>query len=249
MNPAKLRRFSAAALIAALVFAVPSQGARRRAVHHPTPGGPISVASLTGVVLDASSGQPVPAMTVSAGFRSSATNAQGKFELENVTGVDALIVLTDRSGYLASSTRVGPNDPKDLTIRVTPTPTVSVRRTNGQTTNVDFESFKFGYPVPFSGYRDSESEDFCKVDGTKVSIHRSQLKRLVGPATAAAGGLCCTSGNAARMTVTLRTGETSDLFFTDTCEGRYVVDLGAREHVSGNFVHIPITDIVEIVFP
>jgi hypothetical protein len=250
MNPAKLRRFSAATLVAVIVFALPSSAAtRRRAVRSPSPGTPISATTVTGVVLDASTGQPVRSMTVSIGFRSGATNEQGRFEIKNATGVDGLLVVTDRSGYQPTTTRIGPNDPRDITVRVTPTATISVRRTDGQTTTVDMESFKFGYPVPFSGYRDSEYEDFCKVDGTKLNVHRSQLKRIVGPATIAAGGLCCTSGNAARMSVTLRTGETSELFFTDTCDGRYEVDLGARDHVSGEFVHLPIVDIVEIVFP
>lgn len=249
MNPAKLRRLFAAATVAALVFAVPSHASKRRAVAHRLPGVPVSAATLTGVVLDAVTGQPVRVLTVSVGTRSNATDAQGRFELKNAKGFDALIVQTDRSGYQPSTTRVGPNDPKDLTIRVTPTPTVTLRRTNGQTTDVDLESLKFGYPVPFSGYRDSDFEDFCKTDGTKLRINKSQLKRLVGPATIAAGAACCVAGPAARMTVTLRTGETSDLFFTDTCEDRYVVDLGAREHFGGDFVHILITDIAEIVFP
>ena len=249
MNPDKLRQLFASAAIAALVLAVPSHAAKRRAVSHRGPGVPVSVATLTGVVLDAVTGQPVRAMTVFLGTRSTATDAQGRFELKNTTGTDFLVVQTDRSGYQASSTRVGPNDPRDLTLRVTPSATVSVRRTNGQNTDVDLESFKFGYPVPFSGYRDSEFEDFCRSDGTKLNVHRSQLKRLVGPATPASSGPCCPAGNATRMSVTLRTGVTADLFFTDTCEDRYMVDLGAREHISGNFVHIPITEIVEIVFP
>ncbi|MEO8379849.1 MAG: hypothetical protein ABI779_09325 [Acidobacteriota bacterium] len=244
-----LRRLSVTALVAAVIVAAPSYAAKRRAVSHPGPGVPISVPTLTGVVLDASTGQPVRAMTVYVGTRITATNAQGRFELKNTSGVDALILQTDRSGYLPFSTRVGANDPKDITIRVTPTPAVSVHRTDGQIVTVDLESFKFGYPVPFSGYRDSEYEDFCKADGTKLSVHRTQFKRIAGPAALVGSGPCCPAGNAARMTVTLRTGETSDLFFTDTCEGRYNVDLGARDHLTGEFVHIPITEITEIVFP
>jgi len=249
MNPAKLRNFLAFAALVALVLAVPAHAAKRRAVTHPGPGVPISVATLTGVVLDAATSQPVRAMTVFVGTRSTATDDQGRFELKNTSGVDALLLQTDRSGYQPSSTRIGPNDPKDVTLRIAPTPTVTVRRTNGETTSVDLESLKFGYPVPFSGYRESEFEDFCRANGTKLNVHRSQFKRLVGPGVQTASGPCCPSGNATRMSVTLRTGVTEDLFFTDTCENRYFVDLGARDHLSGGFVHIPITEIAEIVFP
>jgi hypothetical protein len=71
----------------------------------------------------------------------------------------------------------------------------------------------------------------------------------VGPATTVAAPGCCVKGDAKRMSVTLRNGETTDLIFTDSCEGRYDVDLGGRDHVTGEFVHILITDIAEIVFP
>lgn len=249
MNPAMLRRTLAVLTVLTVVAAVPSFAAKRRAVAHRPPGVHVSTPLINGVVLDSVTGQPVRALAVTAGLRSAGTDAQGRFELRNVSEIDAFVVLTERSGYLNSSTRVGANDPKELTIRVTPTPTVTVKRANGQSLNVDFESFKFGYPVPFSGYRDSEFEDFCKSDGTKVRIERSQLKRVAGPAVIATAGPCCEAGNAARMAVTLRTGETSDLFFTDTCQERYVVDVGARDHVTGAFLHIPITDISEIVFP
>ena len=51
------------------------------------------------------------------------------------------------------------------------------------------------------------------------------------------------------MTLTLKTGQTMDVLFTDTCEERYKVDVGARLHTAGTFVHVPITEITEIVFP
>lgn len=248
MNPAMLRQLSTAAVIFAIAIAAPSHAAKRRAVAHRKP--PVAITgTVTGKVLDAVTGAPVISMTVTIGLRSGATDAQGRFEVKNVAGSGALELITDRSGYLPTTTVLGPSDPKDVTIRVTPTPTVSVRRTNGQTLQIDTESLKFGYAVPFSGQRDSEFEDFCKVDGTKVRYNNSQLKRLTGPAVNVPAGNCCESGDAARMSVTLRTGETADLLFTDSCQGRYEVDLGGRNHATGDFEHILITEIAEIVFP
>ncbi len=248
MNPAMLRRLSAAAVVIAFAIAVPSHAAKRRAVAHRKPAVLIT-GTVTGIVLDAVTGAPVISLSVFVGTRSGATDARGRFEVKNVTSAGTLQLITDRSGYLPITMNIGPNDSKDVTIRVTPTPTVSVRRTNGQTLQIDTESVKFGYAVVFSGYRDSEFEDFCKADGTKVRYNNSELKRLVGPAVNVPALTCCPSGDAARMSVTLRTGETADLLFTDTCQGRNEVDLGGRNHVTGDFEHILITEIAEIVFP
>ena len=74
------------------------------------------------------------------------------------------------------------------------------------------------------------------------------MARLTGPAQTVEAGACCT-GNAQKMNLTLKTGEVMEVIFTDTCQERYKVDIGAREHISGQFVHILITDIAEIVFP
>lgn len=51
------------------------------------------------------------------------------------------------------------------------------------------------------------------------------------------------------MTLTLKSGQTMDVVFTDTCADRYQVDVGARVHATGAFVHVPIIDIAEVVFP
>lgn len=250
MNPTKLRHSVIATLVAVILIAVPSEAQKkRRAISARSPGVPFTRELLSGQVLDNVTGQPIAFVAVGAGNRTDFTDSQGRFELKNVTGQGYFTLSAERSGYLPYIVQYKPSDPVTLTIRLVPTPTVTIRQTNGTVHQVDMESFKFGYPVPFSGYRDSESEDFCTADGTRSYIHRSQIARVTGPAVIATGGACCTSGNAAKMTLTLKTGPAMEVFFTDTCEERYQVDVGARQHVSGQFVHIPITDIAEIVFP
>lgn len=249
MNSVKLRRNVLAALVAALCIAVPSHAQKRRSVNPRWQGLPFTVEVLSGQVLDSVTGQPVVAATVYGGNRVDVTNAEGRFDLKNVTGYGYLLIQAERSGYQPYSAQFKPGDPTPLMVRVAPTPTVTIRRTNGPVLQVDTESLKFGYPVPFSGYRESESEDLCTVDGTKHYIHRAQMAKITGPAVMVTGGACCSEGNAAKMTLTLKTGATMDVLFTDTCEERYKVDIGARVHGSGAFVHIPITEIVDIVFP
>lgn len=250
MNPVKLRLNLLVVVAAALSLAVPAQAAKRRAASSRSPGVQFTIEKITGQVLDSVTNQPVASASVSAGNRSDTTDAQGNFEMKNVKGDGYLIVEVDRSGYKPYSAQFKPSDPATFTVRVVPTRTATLRKTNGEVLDVDMESLKFGYPVPFSGYRDAESDDFCSLtDGSKSYIHRAQMAKLVGPATVVAGGSCCESGEARKMTLTLKSGQTMDVVFTDTCADRYQVDIGARVHSTGAFVHVPLSDIVEVVFP
>ncbi|HEX6097197.1 MAG TPA: carboxypeptidase-like regulatory domain-containing protein [Thermoanaerobaculia bacterium] len=250
MNPNKLRRNLVVALAAVLCLTLPAQAQKRRSTGTRSPGAQFTIEKITGQVLDAATGQPIPSVAVSAGNRSDSTDANGNFELKNVRGFGYLVFEVERTGYRPHLSQLQPNTPTTLTVHLTPTATVSIRKTNGEVIQVDTESFKFGYPVPFSGYREAESDDFCSIsDGKKSYIHRAQIAKLTGPATLVPGGSCCEAGNARKMTMTLKTGQTMDVIFTDTCEERYKVDIGARVHTTGEFLHIPITEIAEIVFP
>lgn len=248
MIPAKIRRSVATALLVTLALAVPASAKRRSVAHRVLPT-EFTVALINGVVLDAVTGQPVVGVEMNASdMRFDATDTQGRFDLKNVTARGEILVTAQRSGYQKFTISIRPGDPTNLTIRMTPTPTTTVRLTSGEVKNFDTESVKFGYPV-FTGYVESESEDFCKVtDKTKLSINKAQMARLTGPAQTVEAGACCT-GNAQKMTLTLKNGEVMDVIFTDTCQERYKVDVSGRNHVRGDFEHILITDIAEIVFP
>ncbi|HVE72553.1 MAG TPA: carboxypeptidase-like regulatory domain-containing protein [Thermoanaerobaculia bacterium] len=248
MNPAKPYRSLAVALLVMAAIAVPAF-AKNRAVGHRTPPGQFSVPLINGTVVDNVTGQPVIGAEVSAGGnRFDATDTQGRFDLKSVTGFGTIVVTVARSGYQPTTASVTPTGATTLTIRMTSTPTTTVRLVTGETKVLDTESIKFGYPV-FTGYVESESEDFCKItDSTQVTIHRSQMAKVTGPAQTVSAGACCT-GNAQKMTLTLKTGEVMEVIFTDTCQERYKVDVDGRLHVSGQFEHIPIENIAEIVFP
>ena len=249
MNPAKLRRNTLFAMAAILCLSLPAEAQKRRAVGPRSPGPQFTIEKISGQVLDSVTNQPVISASISAGNRSDITDAQGRYELKNVRGNGYLIVEVERTGYQPYTARFNQNDNTTMDVRLVPTATVTIRRTSGETLHVDMESLKFGYPVPFSGYREAESDDFCTTDGGRHYIHRAQMAKLTGPAVLVPGGACCDSGNAAKMTLTLKSGQTMDVLFTDTCEERYKVDIGARVHTTGAFVHIPITEITEIIFP
>lgn len=251
MNHAILRRLPALALLAALFAATASEAAtfKRRAVaHRPLPGQ--FTKDVSGTVLDAVTGRPVIAMTVTIGTRSVATNANGQFEIAKAAGAGTMVVEFSRSGYVFHTVSLTAASNGALgNVHIAPTKTATVRRTNGTTLELDMESLKFGYAVPFTGYLADEFDEFCKTtDTTKNTINRSQMAKLTGPAQTVPAGNCCT-GNADRMTLTLKSGEVMEVLFLDTCQERYTVDIIGRDHVTGQFVYLPVREIAEVVFP
>lgn len=235
--------------LALLILAVPAfaQG-RRRAVAHPAPSGPALNAMISGTVLDTTTGQPVIGASVQAGDRTASTNTQGKFTLHEVTGYGAIDVAVTRSGYKGSTQKITTGGDHDLTFRLDPTPTVRVRKTDGTTYDLDFESLKFGYGVPFSGYRDGEDEEFCTVGEERITIHRNDMRRITGPAVRTSQSGCCASNQLLRVNLELKNGQKSDVIFADSCHATHV-DLIGRDHVAGTFRYIHFTEIAEVVFP
>jgi hypothetical protein len=247
MHPNYLRRFFCVALIATCIAAVPSEARKRRSVRK-TPVQGQFTADVTGTVLDNVTGQPIVSARVHAGRVSKTTDAAGKFELKGITAAGTLEIEVSRSGYTTKTVGVTSGGAHDLTVRVDPLPTVTVRRLDGSIVNLDYDSVRFGYPIPFSGYREAEFEDFCKPDGTAVEIDRSQIRRFNGPATAANFAPCCAT-ETLKINITLKTGETMDVYFVDACNGFPNIDVFGIDHATAKAEYIAFTALSEVVFP
>ena len=242
------RSRAVAALFALLVITLPLHAGKRRAVKHAPPDNQI-FATVTGTVLDDTTGQPVRSVKVIIGTKSDFTDSQGKYRIRNASAVGtSMSVLAERSGYESKTATLTTGGNQVVDFRLVPRPTVSVRTTDGVTRQIDFESIRFGYTLPFAGYVDDEAEDFCKPDGTAINVDRSAMKKITGPATEVQVASCCTESDVLRVKVELRTGETTDVAFVDSCDG-YVVDLIGRNHVTGEFEYLHFTEIAEVVFP
>ncbi|MFP5247181.1 MAG: carboxypeptidase regulatory-like domain-containing protein [Thermoanaerobaculia bacterium] len=248
MHFSTLRRLSCLALVATFFAAAPTYAGKRRAVKHPTAGAQLN-AELSGTVIDNVTGLPVINARVKAGRDSDTTDSQGKFLLKEVVGYGVITVEASRTGYTAKTITLSTGGKQTLDIRLQPGPTVSVRKLDGTSFNIDFDSLEFGYVVTFGGYHSAEFEDFCKPDGSQVAIDRSQIKRIVGPSTPVTATACCTQRNTVKVNVELKTGEKSDMYFIDACNGYPDIDLLGRDHVSGKMQYIPFAQIAEIVFP
>jgi len=220
---------------------------KRRSVSPRSPGALIT-APVTGTITDAVTGAPIAYAHVSGGRRSSQTDAQGRFEIKAAEGYGEITFEADRSGYLIYYQKLSGAGPHSLNIKLTPTPTVTVKKTDGSTIQADYENLKFGYAVPFSGFRASESETFCFGANSVADVHKSQLRRIIGPAVATASA-CCTNRTAVKVTIEQKTGQMNEVWFVDSCETEYRQDLIVTNHATGEQEDIPFAEIAEIVFP
>lgn len=237
--PLKLAVAVMALFIAVPTFATP----KRRAVGGTQPEARIK---LTGVVVDAESGRPVVFADVANGDIRTVTDAQGKFELLVPSG-RATSLTVGRSGYDTLVYNV-PNGATSVTIQLRGRSGVRVRTTKGETFELDYETAQFAYLIPFSGYARSDAGKFCRQGQQSYRPDKSTIARVVGPATTANFAACCTLGETLKIQLVLKSGETTDVYFTDACFG-YEVDFVGRDHVSGEFVFLKFTEIAEITFP
>jgi hypothetical protein len=253
MRPDYLRRTLSFALVAAVLAAVPAvstqAAGRRRAVTPPSATGKLT-AEISGTVVDDVTGHPVASARVTAGGRSDTTDSAGKYQIKNITSYHGVInVEVSRSGYTTKKQTLTTGGVQTLTVRLVSAPTVHVRKVDNSAFDVDLDSVQFGYPVAFSGYRSAEYEDFCNASGVPVVVDRTEIRRIIGPAVMVDNATCCPGAQTLKVTVELKTGQTTDMFFVDACNGFPNIDLIGRDHNTGKFEYTPFAQIAEVVFP
>lgn len=250
MHLIQFRRFISVALVATCIAALPAEAARKRRSVRKTPAQGQLSAELSGTVTDSVTGLPVVSAKVQVGTASKLTDSTGKFHLTNVNAVGgSFTVQISRSGYTTQSQTFTSGGSHTLHVRLVALPTVSVRTIDGTTYELDSDTIRFGYSIPFSGYREAEFEDFCKSDGTAVTIDRSEISRITGPATTVRFAPCCANADTVKINLTLKNGQNMDVYFVDACNGFPNIDLLGRDHRTAKAQYIPFTTIAEIVFP
>jgi hypothetical protein len=252
MSFARLIRRSALTGAAILVAALPlaAQTTRHRAVAPPTIGPTIT---LTGVISDATNGQPLANAQVTAeGHKSAFTDASGTYHIDVSSG-HSLTVLAEQFAYNPQTLTVFATTGATLNFALTPKPVVTVKLTAPQgnpakdTYVLDIDTAKFAYLIPFSGYVSGDVANFCKDDGTTITPDKKDIKRVIGPAIQVDKAACC-KFPIMKATLELKTGEKFPVYFNDSCLGNEVDFLG-REKSTGVYQYFKFTDIAEVDFP
>lgn len=254
MHPVHARRMFTVALMAMVALsAVPSRAAgRRRAVSHPTAANKLIAPKISGTVVDNVTGQPVIFATIKVGDRNDVTDSAGKYEVKNVASFGGKIVIeASRTGYTTKKVELTTGGEQVIDLRLQPGPTVHVKKADNTTVELDADSVEFGYPVLFSGYTAAVFEEFCKPNGTAITVNRTDIRRVNGPATKGVHAACCGTHEVEKVNVELKTGEVTDLYFIDTCDNGTVtsIDLIGRNHTTGKIEYTAFSAISEVVFP
>lgn len=251
MKPVEIRVMKLALVAALLAAALPSSAAvKRRSVRHPSVG-PAFTATIRGTVVDATSNLPVAFANIQVLNTKITTSREGTFEIAELNGNGTNVpVIASRSGYNPSTLTISGAGTHTLNFRLESRPTVSVRMIDGTTYQLDDDSIKTGYVILFSGYVSTTDPSFCKADGTQTQVNVSQLKKIVGPAANITNSACCAREGAQlqRVNVTLKSGESADWTFKDSCVG-YTTDLLGRNHSTGDQVSLKFSEIAEVTFP
>jgi hypothetical protein len=256
-----LRNFFIAILLLASAVPASATDGKKRAVQKPgttavSPPAPPATppeATLAASVRDAVSDLPVINADVQANYgtvtRFTRTNQNGSFTLDKMPlGVSFNLVIS-RDGYetFTTSKVLGVATVVDR-FQMAPRPTVQIKTASGAVHQVASNTIEFGYIVPFSGFTKDRKPSMCKADGTPFAPDRDEIKRLVGPATLVSNARCCDRGPAMAVTLELRSGETTQAFFTDSCFGYAMLVVGLDQR-KGTQVDVKLTDVTEIVFP
>jgi len=234
----------ALSISAVTLLSLPALAATPR--RHASPA-PYNV-KITGVVIDATTSKPVASVDVSIVNSKTkvATDAEGKFTMTALGGF-SVGVEASRSGYTAQTKTVSATHDTAVNFTLTPTATATVREVNGTTTQVDAESIKLAYLVPFSGYVSATTGNFCLADGNVTHPEISEISKLIGPATPQTVSKCC-NFPIMSMQVVFKSGQTQTVYLADSCFGNEVDVLG-REHNSGQFVYFNLTNVAEVTLP
>jgi hypothetical protein len=230
-------------LSAITLFALPTLAATRRHTVAIPP-----TITISGTVTDATNNQPVVSAEVSVGNVKGTADQEGKYSFKAKGGSFPISVTAARSGYRAVTQQVSAAADVTVNFSLQPTATVTVKEISGATTQIDSESFKFAYLVPFSGYISTDKANFCLADGTEAHPDHTEIVKITGPATPQTGTKCCNIGPVMSLQIAFRDGHTSTVYLTDSCFGNEVDVLG-RSHTSGAFAYFNLANVAEIVLP
>jgi hypothetical protein len=212
-----------------------------------------------GRIMDGLTGNPVVAAEVVNGKRLVLTDTAGYFTISLPANRSATLVI-HRSGYepvtqtvqvieSAGGVIVSPAVPSPpVPFTMTPKATINVRDLSGTAITVDPETFLFGYVLPFASPVTSEAASLCRSDGAPFNPDRTELARIIGPATRVRSSACCTLGEVLAVTVEMKSGERLQASFTDSCAGYEIAVIG-RDHVTAQPVSVSLANVSEIVFP
>ena len=230
--------------ITLILMSLPALAAERRRASEPPSRVLVTV---TGTVTDSATGAPVGQAVVSDGRHSVTANDQGVYSIQVYAG-GQVNLTAQRIGYSASMQSVKIFGAQTVNFALAAKPAITVKLSSGDVHKLDFDSSKFAYLIPFSGYASFDYGNFCKLDGSGSQPQKSEFSRIVGPATTATVTACCTLGPTLQINVEMKNGDKFPVTLVDACFGNEVDFIG-YDVTALKFAYLRFVDIAEIDFP
>jgi hypothetical protein len=218
---------------------------KHRSVAHP--GNAAGDVSITGVITDAATGLPISGALVRYNDRASnVTGADGKFSINVPASLVTLTVEQFAYGSQEKTITAAPN----LTVNfsLTSKSQVSIRLKSGETKRVVYDTARFAFLIPFSGYVQSDQVNLCKPDGSGFTPGRTEIAQITGPINEVTFTPCCDRGPVVSANFRLKNGQTTTGYFVDSCFGNDVVIMG-RDPGTGAFTYVSFKDVAQVDFP
>lgn len=201
--------------------------------------------TFTGRVTDSVTGGPAPNVRVDAGGISVLTDANGYFNFTSLPAgpVTATftrfgLVDTTRSAQLVKGYNV-------LNVPMQGKPTMRLTDTLGHVHVLDRETSHFYSIFALLGYQQLDSFNFCRSDGSRVSLYETDLALVTGPGQIVSASCC--AGNGTQVTVTTRAADTMTVNFAD-CTYYHVVFRGNNRQ-TGAAETLELDHVQRIEFP
>jgi hypothetical protein len=207
---------------------------------------PVPDVTVTGKVVDAATGAVLADAQVANGTRTATTGADGSFSIKVQGGRPTVLTVT-RWGYDNGTQTITPGNGA-ISFSLLPRAVITVKDTSGTTYSLDYDQATFAYLIPLSGYARSDSGNFCTPGGVAFTPNKSEIAKIIGPATLTTDASCCHFGPTLGIDVQLKDGQTRHAIFVDACFGNEV-DFISRDRNTGQFVYLSFANIAEITFP
>lgn len=213
----KPRSFSGAATIVAILVLFSSVAPRAEAQRRHTVTRHTAQSTLSGVVLDSASSEPVPDVDVTIQNLMTKTDENGEFEFEALAA-GTWEITVDRWGYQGITREIeivsGQNS-ADFTLELLPF--IVVTRTDDSTERFSVDSVEYGYVVPFTGTFASKTLKVCTGNPDEpINLEAGDIAEVRGPATRVETP-CCPKFQGEQVTIQRRDGSTFDAVVLDSC--------------------------------
>jgi hypothetical protein len=241
-----LRKFSVVLTVLALLtitFAETSDAARRRAFSRGSKNA--NKGTLVGTITDSVTGAPVFDAGVCLKVVVWRADVKGRYELYDIPPG----MYTAKVGRWGYAPKIFPIEIKaglnTLNVTLDPKPVATLKDHTG-THTIDAETTVFNSWFPLAQQVDMDPVPFFLADGTARDIAVADIKSINGPGQLVRHSSCPT-GMAVRIAVTLRSGETLDVYFPECQFYRFVVS--GHDRVDGKWHYPRFSEVESLQFP